>query len=456
MLEEILNTRIMVKNSIKEHCKRSNPSKSLLKLLNARQLGLKLIANVTTGYTNANFSGRMPCIEIADAIISKGRETLMRAIELVNKNNHKWGGRVIYGDTDSLFVLFENTSREEAFRKGQEIVEAVTNDNPYPIKLKFEKVYQPCLLQSKKRYVGFMYESKDQAEPVLEAKGIELIRRDTCSAASKILEKSLKILFTTQDVEKGVKPYVIKQFQKITKGQISSLQDFIFAREFRGFDKYRPNACVPALKIARRLKEINPKGVPKQGERVPYVIVNGTLDQPLIQLVRQPYDLVKNSYLQLNSSYYIERVIIPTLNRVFEMLGFNVMDWYKEMFKKVTYQRALFTNAKQDSNGLPTLHKYFSPRQCPVCENKTVTQEICNDCMKDSQTSVIVISEKIKSLETKFNATVKMCQSCNGNNDIIQECNSIECPNLFRYTQAKLDLSNISYLNQLLNKFTVN
>ena len=33
-------------------------------MLHARQLGLKLIANVTFGYTAASYSGRMPCIEV--------------------------------------------------------------------------------------------------------------------------------------------------------------------------------------------------------------------------------------------------------------------------------------------------------------------------------------------------------------------------------------------------------
>lgn len=36
----------------------------LHRMLDSRQLGLKLIANVTYGYTSANFSGRMPCIEV--------------------------------------------------------------------------------------------------------------------------------------------------------------------------------------------------------------------------------------------------------------------------------------------------------------------------------------------------------------------------------------------------------
>jgi DNA polymerase zeta len=59
MLREILDTRLMVKKSMKLH----KNDKTLQRILHARQLGLKLIANVTYGYTSANFSGRMPCIE---------------------------------------------------------------------------------------------------------------------------------------------------------------------------------------------------------------------------------------------------------------------------------------------------------------------------------------------------------------------------------------------------------
>jgi DNA polymerase zeta len=42
-----------------------------------------------------------------------------------------------------------------------------------------EKVYQPCILQTKKRYVGFAYETAEQQEPVFDAKGIETIRWGT-------------------------------------------------------------------------------------------------------------------------------------------------------------------------------------------------------------------------------------------------------------------------------------
>lgn len=72
MLSELLDTRVMVKSSMKL----IKSDKALTRVYNARQLGLKLLANVTYGYTSATFSGRMPCAEIADAIVQTGRETL--------------------------------------------------------------------------------------------------------------------------------------------------------------------------------------------------------------------------------------------------------------------------------------------------------------------------------------------------------------------------------------------
>ncbi|PWZ18985.1 DNA polymerase zeta catalytic subunit [Zea mays] len=83
LLEEILSTRIMVKQAMKK----LSPSQQVLhRIFNARQLALKLIANVTYGYTAAGFSGRMPCAELADSIVQCGRRTLETAISFVNQH----------------------------------------------------------------------------------------------------------------------------------------------------------------------------------------------------------------------------------------------------------------------------------------------------------------------------------------------------------------------------------
>ena len=123
MLREILETRVMVKNTMKREEVKAD--KLLHRILNARQFALKLISNVTYGYTSAGFSGRMPCAEIADAIVQTARHTLERA--MATAESHKpWGAKVLYGDTDSMFVLLEGRSMAEAFRIGKEIVARVT------------------------------------------------------------------------------------------------------------------------------------------------------------------------------------------------------------------------------------------------------------------------------------------------------------------------------------------
>lgn len=67
------------------------------------------------------------------------------------------------------------------------------------------------MLLSKKRYVGYAYESPAQAEPKFDAKGIETVRRDTCPAVQKMMEKSLRMLFTDPDLS-AIKAYVQVQF----------------------------------------------------------------------------------------------------------------------------------------------------------------------------------------------------------------------------------------------------
>ena len=48
------------------------------------------------------------------------------------------------------------------------------------------QVYLPCILESKKRYVGYGYEYLEQEEPIFDAKGIETVRRDACPAVGKV------------------------------------------------------------------------------------------------------------------------------------------------------------------------------------------------------------------------------------------------------------------------------
>uniref|UniRef100_A0A1B0A7J0 DNA polymerase zeta catalytic subunit n=1 Tax=Glossina pallidipes TaxID=7398 RepID=A0A1B0A7J0_GLOPL len=448
MLTEILDTRQMVKQSMKLY----KTSSALQRVLHSRQLGLKLMANVTYGYTAANFSGRMPAVEVGDSVVAKGREALERAIKMV-ETNEKWNVKVVYGDTDSMFVLVPGRNREEAFRIGTEIAEAVTQANPHPVKLKLEKVYQPCILQTKKRYVGYMYETVEQKEPVYEAKGIETVRRDGCPIVAKMLEKVLRILFETADVSQ-VKQYVCRQFTKLLSGR-ANLQDLIFAKEFRGLKGYKPTACVPALEMTRKWIQTDPRRIPRRGERVPFIIINGPPGVPLIRLVRHPHEILNDDAFKINALYYITKAIIAPLNRCLLLIGADVNE-FADLPRKVFSTPALSTAnelivQENDKTKKSTISQFFSTINCVLDCGRQTKHGICLECARNARGSVSVLQMKISKIERGFLTTQQICQSCSGRVGNIN-CQSLDCPVVFVTEVKRRDLKQVTYLRKLLDE----
>lgn len=428
MLEEILETRVMVKSGMKFDAS----DKGLQRLLNNRQLALKLIANVTYGYTSATFSGRMPCAEIADSIVQTGRETLEKAIALIHSVK-LWGAEVVYGDTDSIFVYLKGRTKDQAFDIGNEIAHRVTNMNPRPMKLKLEKVYFPCVLLAKKRYVGFKYEKRDQKEPDFDAKGIETVRRDGTPAEQKIEEKALKILFRTADLSQ-VKSYFQAQCRKIMTGSVS-VQDFCFAREVK-LGTYSDKGPPPpgALISTRRMLEDH-RAEPQYGERIPYVVITGAPGARLIDRCVSPETLLDSDHHELDSEYYICKNLIPPLERIFSLVGANVRSWYDEVPKAQRVRRVhvnpkLLGEAKDLPLSKKTLESYMKSSSCLVCRDKLETDgAICPICLENGPVSLLSLRTRLMSMEKKSQAFEKVCQSCSGISWIDEvKCDSKDCP----------------------------
>ncbi|KAK4040699.1 hypothetical protein C8A01DRAFT_15433 [Parachaetomium inaequale] len=460
MLTEILETRVMVKSGMKE----DTDDKTLQKLLHNRQLALKLLANVTYGYTSASFSGRMPCSEIADSIVQTGRETLERAIAYIH-SVERWGAEVVYGDTDSLFVYLKGRTREQAFDIGAEMAKEITNLNPRPVKLKFEKVYHPCVLLAKKRYVGYKYESRDQTVPKFDAKGIETVRRDGTPAEQKIEEKALRILFETADLSQ-VKEYFQSQCSKIMRGAVS-VQDFIYAKEIK-LGSYSAKGPGPpgALISTKRMLE-DARAEPQYGERVPYVVMSGAPGARLIDRCVPPEELLNNPHASLDAEYYISKNLIPPLERIFNLVGANVRAWYDGM-PKVQQVRRLETtsavsalannNGNNAGNSKKTLEFFMNSTSCLACGVKMSSSKpqpplppddnpggdplpICARCAADPATTMALLRTKLNAEQRRYADVVKVCQSCAGFAPLELEgglgvpCDSRDCP-VF-YTRVK-------------------
>ncbi|KAF5313110.1 hypothetical protein D9619_003181 [Psilocybe cf. subviscida] len=410
MLVELLETRVMVKQAMK----RVGDDKVRKKVLNARQLSLKYIANVTYGYTSASFSGRMPAVEIADSIVQSGRETLEKAIDVI-ESTKKWGAKVVYGDTDSVFVYLPGRTKAEAFTLGYEIADTITAMNPAPIKLKFEKIYLPCVLMAKKRYVGFKYESLDDTEPVFDAKGIETIRRDGVLAQRKMVENCLKILFRSQDLSE-VKDYCCRSWTKLLENRASA-QDFIFAKEVKMGTYSDKAAPPPGVVVAARRMIIDPHDEVQYNDRLPYVIVRSSTAVKLADRAMHPLDFMNDSSLHLDATYYITRVLIPPLERIFNLVGADVKQWFNEMPKTVLPE--IVSPRKPRAEVVPSsldrinIGEHFGSTQCLSC-GEPATESLCDGCLFAAQETIVNLHARIRTKEERMENTHRICASCTG------------------------------------------
>ncbi|KAI8995628.1 hypothetical protein BD414DRAFT_513374 [Trametes punicea] len=451
MLTELLDTRVMVKQAMKG----AKDDKALRRILDARQLGLKYIANVTYGYTSATYSGRMPAVEIADSIVQSGRETLEKAIRVIN-STQKWGAKVVYGDTDSLFIYLPGKTKEQAFRIGQDMADTITQMNPAPVKLKFEKVYLPCVLMAKKRYVGFKFENPDDKEPAFDAKGIETVRRDGIPAQQKMTEICLKILFRTQDLSQ-VKEYCCRTWSRILENKVS-IQDFIFAKEVKMgtySDRVPPP---PGVTVAARRMLEDPNDEPQYGERIPYVIIRGEPGSRLVDRAVSPHELLRDSHKRLDAHYYITRVLIPPLERIFNLVGADVRSWFDEMPKSLRVDQpdiTLTPRKHKKSVMLANAFKiddHFASSHCLLCGALT-PEVLCEACRSDHAVTVSELLSRVQGTETRLKDVHLVCSSCCGTAPAEPvKCESLDCPWLFERKKLESKAEALTTVHDLIEE----
>lgn len=434
MLTNLLDTRVMIKSTMAdikrvERFKSSGKYDSLMRDLEGMQLALKFVLNVTYGYTAASHSGRMPLQELADSVVEMGRNVLTQSIHLIN-NSSKWGAKVVYTDTDSLFVLFPGKTKAEAFKYGREMAKVISDRNPSPIKLKFEKLYHPCILVTKKRYVGNMYETENDTVPVLQAKGLEIIRRDGTPLLQKLMETSVKILFDTKNIS-IVQGFITKEFEKLYRGKYL-VQDLCFSRKVKmGYYK-RENSLPPAAYLSKELMDEDESADLQYKQTVRYVVVRSKNKKALLrEKASTPRDFMRDrklKNLQLDMEYYIMKHLIPPLNRIFNLIGIDCEPWFHEVKNEfIDDYNTSFADSKIMSELIPKVTKKY----CENCLEVRIlpSMTICYKCLKKYELYLNYEKETIKQ-GLKNDALNKICAKCIGykNKTSVGSCVSEDCP----------------------------
>lgn len=169
VLPKVIGVLLTRRSQIKKYLK-SAETEADRKRLDVQQLALKLVANSMYGCLGFTMS-RFYCEPIAALITALGRESLMKARDVSETVGNL---RVIYGDTDSIFVYTDTDDLVEAKKFAMEIKKKV-NKTYNKMYLDLDYVFSKILLLRKKKYaaikvVKFDTDSRGKAKNIVTKK----------------------------------------------------------------------------------------------------------------------------------------------------------------------------------------------------------------------------------------------------------------------------------------------
>jgi DNA polymerase I len=366
VVDDILSTRIAIKKQLK-----IETDKEKKRILNAKQLALKDLLNSMYGYTGYVRS-RLYVLGIANTITSFARETITKTINLIEEN---FPVKVLYADTDSVFIKSNVHDLEKTEELGREVSKFVT-ERMIGLQLKFEKIYKTFLIETKKRYAGWSFEREnDKWVDRIETKGIETVRRDWCELTSETMLEVLNIILKEEDIKKASK-HVRKVIEELAKGKIPLEKLTIVKGVTKSLDSY--NGIQPHVELAKKIMKREPSRGSLVGERLAFVIIKG--NQLLSKRAEDP-EYAKKKGLKIDSYYYINNQILPPLERIFDICGISSSELLEG-----SRQKSLFDalRVKKELSPEDVVLKGFEDVVCKNCNWSFRRPPLSGNCPKCS------------------------------------------------------------------------
>jgi len=265
---------------------------------------LKIMMNALFGVLGAA-SCRFFDPAVANAITRFGQQTLAWTREAFEKE----GVRVLYGDTDSVFVQLAGAAapgkEAAALRERVEDTIRARVRGTYAVEprlvLELEHVFEGFFLPrvrggregSKKRYAGW----KDGK---LEVVGLEAVRRDWPGVAGRLQRGMLERLFRGEDVLS----YAAQLVARLRAGELDD--ELVYAKRVRKATLERYTATTPPHVQAAR------KARGRAGPVVRYVITH-TGPEPVLPGRPLPEGI--------DHAHYVDRVLRPVAEAILDPLG---------------------------------------------------------------------------------------------------------------------------------------
>ena len=287
----------------------------------AMSQAIKIIMNSFYGVLGSS-GCRFHKQQLASSITRRGHEIITRSREFIEAAGHK----VIYGDTDSLFVLLgADVDETAAANTGKVLMDSLnqwwqqTLKEEYRIESALEVEYETHYLKflmptvrgmstgSKKRYAGMIRDKNNDFSMVF--KGLEAVRTDWTPLARNFQRELYRRIFLKEPFEE----FVRSTAAELMDGQLDD--ELVYRKRLRRkLADYQKNVP-PHVQAARKMQ--------KPGHWISYVITTGG-PEPVSELTSPPdYD------------HYLEKQLAPAADGILYFLDTSfdsINDGQMEMF----------------------------------------------------------------------------------------------------------------------------
>ena len=297
-------------------------------------------------------------------------------------------GQMIVKNTDSCYVIFPESVDADGtlttlFKKAEHAASEISKTFKKPVELEFEKFMFPLILVAKKRYIYVEWTDPKKHNGEIEAKGVELVRRDNCPYVKDTLNAILNPILFDNNLQKGVseaETYIDKLlrgevpvkklilsknlrndyagYKKVYKKMADNKPDtngpyvWIHTKEITEkvngktvktgkFEKIEEAPTFAHVALVEKMRKRDPDGAPKAGDRVPFVYIDIKNPKALSwEKTEDPVYVIENK-IPIDSLYYLEHQLKSPIETIFNViLG-------EEKCKKMIYERKSYLDAKK-------------------------------------------------------------------------------------------------------------
>jgi DNA polymerase elongation subunit (family B) len=324
-LTYLMDERKKSKNAMKIAYKNNNMFE--YELYNAIQQAYKVLCNAGYGVTLSTTSS-MYCEEIGGCTTARSRGYLSQTKDYV-ENIARIKGEVIYGDTDSVMVRFDDLRKYYDDIKNEkdyhiklvsysrEITKAINNYyNWYPTELEFEKIFYKAIFEKEKKYDALAYVDGtnllDFGNPKNVYMGNDMKRKDSYEIMKKILtdinngifsEKSNE--FILNQLEETLESILNHKYPMETFKKGMTIKDL---KSYEGKNKNGKEKTEPLhVKVAKdKSNRLNQEIEPNEKIYFLYMIDPADVNNKTKSDLAIDYDFARDKKVMVNYALYLE------------------------------------------------------------------------------------------------------------------------------------------------------